>query len=130
MGDFLNGGSSDNKDRFSKVAIPDTPQQRQQQMLDKFYAAFGGGGANPQIGNKNFQQSLSGYYNNQPFQDIANNFSKVNTFQPRAQFPNGYKLVPNGGGGNNGLDTLLGAIDPINGIMPGAGSMFNLGSLF
>jgi len=118
MGQALFGGG--NQQEFNRVPIADTPEQRQQAFLDKFYTIFGGGsGPNQQIGNPNFRESLSGYYGGAPFQDIANQFSKVNTFQPRAKPQNGYRLVPSGGNGGGGISDWI--PDPLDTIAPGAG---------
>lgn len=119
MGESLFGGGG--KPGFNRVAVPDTNQQRQQAMLDKFYAAFGGGGQNPNVNNQGFQESLSGFYGGAPFQDIAQNFSKVNTFVPRAKPANGYKLIPKKG--DSGNDWMNFIPDPLDTMAPGLGYM-------
>lgn len=78
-------------------------QAAQQALLQKYMAIFGG----PQS-NQNFQQSLSGYYNNTPFPDIANKVAQQNAFHvkvPPVQFK-----VGGGGGGFDPTSMMFGGL--------------------
>lgn len=82
-------------DSIKKTPIPDTPQQRKDDFMKKFYASFGGA-PNATAGtpvNQRFIDSLRGFYGGAPFENIAKNFSNVNTFLPRAKPTNGYRTT-------------------------------------
>lgn len=49
----------------------------QNDFVQKYLSIFGG-----PMSNQNFQQSLSGYYNQTPFQTVAQNIAKNGAFQP------------------------------------------------
>lgn len=55
-------------------------KQQQSAALQSFLGAFG----NP-TGNTNFQESLSGYYNNTPFDDIAKRLASQSVYKIRAK---------------------------------------------
>lgn len=53
--------------------------------LQNYYTTYGGGPGGGGLDNSRYRESLSGFYNQQPFEAIAENLSKVNTFIPRAK---------------------------------------------
>ena len=85
------GGGEDDKRILLKQATRARQEAAQREARDKFVQEYMGIFGQP-YGNTNFQESLSGYFNNQPLQDIAQNLAANNTFRVRTKPI--YKTIP------------------------------------
>lgn len=90
-------GGGDSGPRFQRVAVPRSNEERREVFTGNYNNAF--------QGNQRYQDSLRGFYGNEPFQDIVQRIAQANTFQRRQ--PN-FRMVPKGGDNESFADSMVG----------------------